>query len=162
SAYTGYVDIKARYLFFYFFGSRNDDVIFCTSGGESPNFGVYMERPCRIIDDNGVSHPESWNANSNIFCVDQLIGTGFSHAEYGEVVDIAAFIAIFFENFTQFKGGTLHMTSESHGWRCIPAFAAEIYEQNAMLTAADITPIKLESIMIGNGLTDFYTIWRPV
>jgi Serine carboxypeptidase len=39
SAYTGYIDIEARHLFFYFFESRNDpdkdDVIFWTNGGES-------------------------------------------------------------------------------------------------------------------------------
>jgi carboxypeptidase C (cathepsin A) len=86
----------------------------------------------------------------------------------GEVAkDIAAFIAIFFENFTQFEGRALHMASESYGVRVvlfltritlmgklkgryIPVFAAEIYDQNAMLTAAGITPINLQSIMIGN------------
>jgi hypothetical protein len=68
---------------------------------------------------------------------------------------------------TQFKGRTLHMASELHGVRVvlfltriklmrklkgryIPAFAAEIYDQNAMLTAAGITLINLQSIMIGN------------
>lgn len=37
-SYTGYIDVEARHLFFYFFESRNDpdkdDVIFWTSGGE--------------------------------------------------------------------------------------------------------------------------------
>ncbi|KAG2738667.1 alpha/beta-hydrolase, partial [Suillus brevipes Sb2] len=64
--------------------------------------------------------------------------------------DIVAFIAIFFENFTQFEGRALHMASESYGGRYIPVFAVEIYDQNAMLTAAGITPINLQSIMIGN------------
>jgi carboxypeptidase C (cathepsin A) len=81
--------------------------------------------------------------------------------------DIAAFIAIFFENFKQFKGRALHMASESYGvlivlfltkiklmgklkGRYIPVFAAEVYDQNAMLTAAGMTPINLQSIMIGN------------
>lgn len=40
SSYTGYIDIEARHLFFYFFESRNDpdkdDVIFWTNGGEFP------------------------------------------------------------------------------------------------------------------------------
>ncbi|KAG2123830.1 Alpha/Beta hydrolase protein [Suillus clintonianus] len=165
---------RARHLFFYFFESRNDpdkdDVIFWTNGGPgcSSNLGVYMELgPCRILDDNGtVFHPESWNSNANIFFVDQPIGTGFSYAEYGQTVstteeaakDVAAFIAIFFENFTQFRGRALHMASESYGGRYIPVFAAEVYDQNAMLIAAGITPISLQSIMIGNGLTDFYTM----
>ena len=36
-SFTGYIDIEARHLFFYFFESRNnpdkDDVIFWTNGG---------------------------------------------------------------------------------------------------------------------------------
>lgn len=39
-SYTGYIDIEARHLFFYFFESRsdpdNDDVILWTNGGEIP------------------------------------------------------------------------------------------------------------------------------
>jgi carboxypeptidase C (cathepsin A) len=43
--------------------------------------------PCRISDANGTKyHPESWNQNANVFFVDQPVGVGFSHAEYGESV----------------------------------------------------------------------------
>lgn len=174
NTYTGYIDIEARHLFFYFFESRNDpakdDVIFWTNGGPgcSSSLGVYVELgPCRVVNDTStVFHPESWNSNANIFFVDQPIGVGFSYADYGETVstteeaskDIAAFVAIFFENFTQFKGRAFHMAGESYGGRYVPVFAATVYDQNAMLTAAGITPINLQSIMIGNGLTDFYTM----
>ncbi|OAX41425.1 serine carboxypeptidase [Rhizopogon vinicolor AM-OR11-026] len=174
NSYSGYIDIQARHLFFYFFESRNDpakdDLIFWTNGGPgcSSSLGLFMELgPCRVLNDNGtVFHPESWNSNANVFFVDQPIGVGFSYADYGETVsttedaakDIAAFIAIFVENFSQFKGRALHMAGESYGGRYIPVFAAEVYDQNAMLTAAGITPINLQSIMIGNGLTDFYTM----
>jgi hypothetical protein len=34
--------------------------------------------------------------------------------------------------------------------RYVPVFAAAVYDQNAMLTAAGVTPINLQSIMIGN------------
>lgn len=38
SAYTGYIDVEARHLFFYFFESRSDpdkdDVILWTNGGK--------------------------------------------------------------------------------------------------------------------------------
>jgi carboxypeptidase C (cathepsin A) len=174
NAYTGYIDIEARHLFFYFFESRNDpakdDVIFWTNGGPgcSSSLGVYVELgPCRVVNDTStVFHPESWNSNANIFFVDQPIGVGFSYADYGETVstteeasqDIAAFVAIFFENFTQFKGRAFHMAGESYGGRYVPVFAAAVYDQNAMLTAAGVTPINLQSIMIGNGITDFYTM----
>lgn len=44
SVYTGYIDVEARHLFFYFFESRNDpatdDVIFWTNGGKFQSFDV--------------------------------------------------------------------------------------------------------------------------
>ena len=94
SAYTGYIDIEARHLFFYFFESRNDpdkdDVVFWTNGGPggSSAMGLFMELgPCRILDEKGPTfHPESWNSNANIFFIDQPVGVGFSYAEYGEFV----------------------------------------------------------------------------
>ena len=48
-AYTGYIDIEARHLFFYFFESRRDpdtdDIIFWTNGGPgaSSSMGLFME-----------------------------------------------------------------------------------------------------------------------
>ncbi|KAJ7259665.1 serine carboxypeptidase [Mycena rebaudengoi] len=171
-SYTGYIDIEARHIFFYFFESRNDpdtdDVIFWTNGGPgcSSSLGLFMELgPCRISDGNGTSfHPESWNTNANIFFVDQPIGVGFSYADYGETVgttedaakDIAAFVFVFFEHFSKFKGRPFHMTGESYGGRYVPVFAAEVYDQNARLLEAGYTPINLTSVMIGNGITDFY------
>jgi carboxypeptidase C (cathepsin A) len=123
--------------------------------------------PCRALSGNSTTyHPESWNTNANIFFVDQPIGVGFSYADYGETVstteeaakDIAAFVAIFFENFSRFKGRAFHMAGESYGGRYIPVFAAEIYDQNAKLAGAGLTPINLQSVMIGNGVTDYFTM----
>jgi carboxypeptidase C (cathepsin A) len=173
-AYTGYIDIQARHLFFYFFESRNDpatdDVIFWTNGGPgcSSSLGLFMELgPCRALTEDGTAyHPESWNTNANIFFIDQPVGVGFSYADYGESVstteeaakDIAAFVAIFFENFSQFKGRPFHMAGESYAGRYVPVFAAEIYDQNAKLVEAGLTPINLQSVMIGNGYVDHYTL----
>ncbi|KAL0567898.1 hypothetical protein V5O48_014094 [Marasmius crinis-equi] len=174
-AYTGYIDIEARHLFFYFFESRSnpdkDDVIFWTNGGPggSSSMGLFMELgPCRIVGTkNGPKmeyFKESWNSNANVFFIDQPVGVGFSYAEYGEFVgtteeaaqDIAAFVAIFFENFNQFKGRPFHMAGESYGGRYIPLFAAAVYDQNAALVEAGLAPVNLSSIMIGNGMTDYY------
>ncbi|KAK0188280.1 serine carboxypeptidase [Armillaria mellea] len=173
SAYTGYIDIEARHLFFYFFESRSDpdkdDVIFWTNGGPgcSSSLGLFMELgPCRVLDADGAKyHPESWNTNANIFFIDQPIGVGFSYAEYGETVstseeaaqDIAAFVAIFFTNFAQFNGRSFHMSGESYGGRYLPLFASAVYDNNAKLLAAGQTPINLTSVMIGNGITDSIT-----
>ncbi|ESK93491.1 hypothetical protein Moror_1683 [Moniliophthora roreri MCA 2997] len=172
NGYTGYIDIEARHLFFYFFESRSspekDDVIFWTNGGPgaSSSLGLFMELgPCRILDAKGPKfHPESWNSNANIFFIDQPIGVGFSYAEYGETVDtteeaakdIAAFVSIFFENFSQFKGRPFHMAGESFGGRYIPLFASAVYDQNTALIEAGLTPINLASAMIGNGATHWF------
>ncbi|THU80417.1 peptidase S10, serine carboxypeptidase [Dendrothele bispora CBS 962.96] len=175
NVYTGYLDVGAKHLFFYFFESRNDpakdDVIFWTNGGPgcSSSLGLLFELgPCRVLDDSGAKlHPDSWNTNASIFFVDQPIGVGFSYADYGETVDtseeaakdIAAFVSIFFENFNQFKGRAFHMAGESYGGRYIPLFASAIYDQNPQLVQNGFTPINLTSVMIGNGLTDRYTMF---
>ncbi|KAI0354049.1 serine carboxypeptidase [Trametes cingulata] len=175
-AYTGYIDVsEARHLFFYFFESRRDpdtdDVIFWTNGGPgaSSSMGLFMELgPCRVTSANSTEpNPYSWNEHANVFFVDQPVGVGFSYADYGESVgttfeaadDIAAFMAIFFEHFTKFQGRALHLAGESYGGRYIPVFAARIYDKNAQLVEAGITPINLTSIMIGNGCTDFSTMF---
>ncbi|TFY53350.1 hypothetical protein EVG20_g10154 [Dentipellis fragilis] len=171
SSYTGYIDIsEAKHLFFYFFESRSnpdkDDVIFWTNGGPgcSSALGLFMELgPCRVANSTTATyHPESWNSNANVFFIDQPVNVGFSYSEYGEHVDtteeaaedIAAFIVLFFENFPAFKGRALHMAGESYGGRYIPLFSAAIYDQNAALVEAGITPINLTSAIIGNGYTD--------
>ncbi|KAI0063122.1 serine carboxypeptidase [Artomyces pyxidatus] len=170
-SYSGYIDVEDKHLFFFFFESRSDpdsdDVIYWTNGspGGSASMGLFMELgPCRV--DNATEepkfHPESWNSKANILFVDQPIGTGFSYADNGRLLhttedaahDIAAFIAIFFENFQSFQGRALHMAGESYAGRFIPLFASAIYDQNTVLMEHGLTPINLVSAIIGNGQTD--------
>ncbi|EEB95125.1 hypothetical protein MPER_05954, partial [Moniliophthora perniciosa FA553] len=156
SAYTGYIDIEARHLFFYFFESRsnpeNDDVILWTNGGPggSSAIGLLVELgPCKIVGRNETHYnPFSWSNHSNIIFIDQPIGTGFSYADFGETVDtaeaaaidIAAFLAIFFEHFTKFKGNAFHFAGESYAGRMLPVFASTLYDQNAHLKEVGMTP----------------------
>lgn len=39
--------------------------------------------------------------------------------------------------------------------RYLPVFASEVYDQNKMLEKEGKTPINLQSLMIGNGVTNF-------
>ncbi|KAF5347055.1 hypothetical protein D9758_011617 [Tetrapyrgos nigripes] len=174
NTYTGYIDIEARHIFFYFFESRRDpekdDTIFWTAGGPggSSALAVFLGLgPCRITGDTETEyHHESWNEVANVFFVDQPIGTGFSYADRGESVstteeaaqDIAAFIAIFFENFIKFQGRPLHLAGASYAGRYLPLFASAVYDKNAYLKNVGITPINLKSIMINNGFTDYFTM----
>ncbi|KAJ7804149.1 Alpha/Beta hydrolase protein [Mycena olivaceomarginata] len=141
---TGYIDIEARHLFFYFFESRNDpdtdDVIFWTNGGPgcSSGVGLFMELgPCRVHNaENGtVFHPESWNSNANIFFIDQPSSTTEEAAQ-----DIAAFVAIFFSHFSKFQGRGFHIAGESYGngMTDVPTMNARLMQ----CTPASIPPSK--------------------
>ncbi|KAI0696431.1 serine carboxypeptidase [Cytidiella melzeri] len=162
--YTGYIDIEARHLFFYFFESRRnsteDDVILWTNGCSGASMGLFMEiGPCKVASsgDELVNNPWAWNELANIIFLDQPIGTGFSYADHGEFVstteeaakDIAAFVAIFFEHFSQLRGNKFHLAGESYGGRYLPIFGSEIHVGNAQLIAAGMTPINLSSIILG-------------
>ncbi|KLO18953.1 alpha/beta-hydrolase [Schizopora paradoxa] len=176
SAYTGYIDVGARHLFFYFFESRNDpdhdDVLLWTNGGPggSSAVGLFMELgPCTIVSPNETKYnPYSWNSKANIFFIDQPAGVGFSYDDFGRVVtgtdesavDIAAFVAIFFESFEAFKGRPFHLSGESYAGRYLPVYASAIYDQNVILEEKGLTPINLKSIAIGNGATDFFALFR--
>lgn len=51
------------------------------------------------------------------------IGVGYSYADYGQKVettdeaakDIQAFVALFFDTFSSFKGRPFHLSGESYG-----------------------------------------------
>ncbi|KAI0317738.1 peptidase S10 serine carboxypeptidase [Amylostereum chailletii] len=189
NGYTGYLDVDqgSKHLFFYFFESRRnpdkDDVMMWINGGPgcSSSMGLLMELgPCNIDMNftstleslkqggNGtVWNPFSWNSEANIFFLDQPVGVGFSYADHGETVEttedaaknIHAFISIFFETFSQFQGRPLHLSGESYGGRYLPVFASEIYDQNRIAAKSGRPTINLQSVIIGNGITDISTLY---
>ncbi|KAI0772253.1 serine carboxypeptidase [Irpex lacteus] len=126
NAYTGYIDIAARHLFFYFFESRRepstDDVIFWTNGGPGCSSSVGC----------------SWRTSTT----------------EEAARDIGAFMLLFFEHFTSFKGRAFHMAGESYGCRAVPTYAAYIVDQNKRLAEVGVEPINLKSIILANGCTD--------
>ncbi|KAI0751275.1 peptidase S10 serine carboxypeptidase [Daedaleopsis nitida] len=179
NAYTGYLDVDdgAKHLFFYFFESRrdpaNDDVMMWINGGPgcSSSMGLLMELgPCSIdmknASGNGtIWNPYSWNAETNIFFLDQPVGVGFSYADFGETVEttedaaknVHAFLTIFFEAFSDFKGRPLHLAGESYGGRYLPAFASYVYDQNQIARSEGRETLNLTSVLIGNGIVDVST-----
>lgn len=48
------------------------------------------------------------------------------------------------------------MAGESYGGRYLPIFASAVYDNNAALKKAGKEPINLQSVMIGNGMTDAF------
>jgi carboxypeptidase C (cathepsin A) len=66
--------------------------------------------------------------------LDQPAGVGFIYADCGEHVgttegaalDIAAFVALFFQTFANIKGRVFHLASKSYGGRYPPVFARAI------------------------------------
>ncbi|KAG9119288.1 hypothetical protein FRC07_005744 [Ceratobasidium sp. 392] len=178
--YSGYLDVDygAKHLFFYFFESRNqpdtDPVLMWINGGPgcSSSLGLFMELgPCSIrgppkSGSNGTDwNPYSWNSKSNLFFLDQLLLLTDAK-DYGETVstteeaakNVQAFVTIFFETFSKFKGREFHMSGESYGGRYLPVFASEIVDQNKRAEANGFAPINLKSVLIGNGWTDFETM----
>ncbi|CAL1702100.1 unnamed protein product [Somion occarium] len=181
NVYTGYLDVDqgAKHLFFYFFESRRnpekDDVMMWINGGPgcSSAMGLLMELgPCSIDMNNSSTNgtlwnPHSWNSEANIFFLDQPVGVGFSYADYGETVEttedaarnIHAFVTIFFDMFSSFSGRPFHLSGESYGGRYLPSFASYIYDQNALAQARGQSTLNLQSVLIGNGITDISTLY---
>ncbi|EIN12211.1 alpha/beta-hydrolase [Punctularia strigosozonata HHB-11173 SS5] len=166
NVYSGYVDITgAKHLFFVYFESRrdpaNDDVVLWLNGGPggSGTLGMLMELgPCTVASANSTKlNPYSWNNEANLLFVEQPVGVGYSYAEYGETVyttadaakDIAAFLAILANGFSEFGAKPFHIAGESYGGRYVPWFAAELFDLNAELTARNLTAVNLQSILIG-------------
>lgn len=111
------------------------------------NIYLKCSGPCTIAEPHAVKYnPHSWNNNANIFFIDQPVGVGMSYHDLGpdhgtvcptlsllfrvwtddtlsqstteeSAIDIAAFMATFFETFKSFKGRRFHMTGESYGVR---------------------------------------------
>lgn len=181
NSYSGYIDTGGgKELFFYFFESRHkpkeDPVIMWINGGPgcSSSIGLFMELgPCTVNDNpKNVNDTKvndySWNERANIFFVDEPVNVGFSQTKNGQMVgtaeeagqDIAAFISIFFDTFKEFEGREFHMAGESYGGRYLPVFASAVHDNNKALVAAQKKPINLKSVMIGNGMTDAYSMNR--
>lgn len=172
--YSGYLDNEEddKHLFYWFFESRNDPkhdpVVLWLNGGPgcSSLTGLFMELgPSFIDEDRKVKYnPNSWNANASVIFLDQPVNVGYSYSS-GSVSDtvaagkdIYALLTLFFKQFPEYAKQSFHISGESYAGHYIPVFAAEILSHKKR-------NINLQSVLIGNGLTDGFTqyeYYRPM
>ncbi|KAH8915562.1 peptidase S10 serine carboxypeptidase [Atractiella rhizophila] len=175
--YSGYFDVGVKHhLFFWYFESRsdpvNDPLVLWLNGGPgcSSFTGLLTELgPCNIQEGgNGTDYNEwGWNEHANLIFLDQPVNVGYSWTE-GELVydsneagkDFYAFLQLFYSRFSQLQKNNFVIAGESYGGAYIPVFSRHIWDRNEELRTLqvqerqDVIEIPLESIMIGNGLTD--------
>ncbi|THY68808.1 carboxypeptidase Y-like protein A [Aureobasidium pullulans] len=172
--YSGYLDDEEddKHLFYWFFESRNDPkndpVILWLNGGPgcSSLTGLFMELgPSSINKDGSLKYnPSSWNANASVIFLDQPVNVGYSYSG-GSVTntvaagkDVYALLTLFFKQFPEYASQPFHISGESYAGHYIPVFASEILSHKKR-------NINLQSVLIGNGLTDGltqYPEYRPM
>ncbi|KAK5107518.1 hypothetical protein LTR62_001048 [Meristemomyces frigidus] len=172
--YSGYLDNdeEDKHLFYWFFESRNDPkndpVLLWLNGGPgcSSLTGLFMELGPSSVNKKGelVFNPSSWNANASVIFLDQPVNVGYSYS--GQSVsntvaagkDVYALLTLFFKQFPEYGSQPFHISGESYAGHYIPVFAAEILSHKKR-------NINLQSVLIGNGLTDGltqYEYYRPM
>ncbi|CAM1505608.1 Fc.00g112450.m01.CDS01 [Cosmosporella sp. VM-42] len=172
--YSGYLDDEEedKHLFYWFFESRNDPkndpVVLWLNGGPgcSSLTGLFLELGPASIDKKLkiVNNPYSWNNNASVIFLDQPVNVGFSYSG-GSVSntvaagkDVYALLTLFFKQFPEYAKQDFHIAGESYAGHYIPVFASEILSH-------EDRNINLQSVLIGNGLTDGYTqyaYYRPM
>ena len=172
--YAGYLDDDEddKHLFYWFFESRNDPandpVVLWLNGGPgcSSLTGLFMELgPASITPEGKVKHnPHSWNSNASVIFLDQPVNVGFSYSSnsvsntVAASKDIYALLTLFFKQFPEYAKQDFHIAGESYAGHYIPVFASEILSHKKR-------NINLQSVLIGNGLTDPYVqyeYYRPM
>ncbi|KAI2642864.1 Alpha/Beta hydrolase protein [Xylaria nigripes] len=172
--YAGYLDNNEddKHLFYWFFESRNDPkndpVVLWLNGGPgcSSMMGLFMELGPSSVDQSGTTkfNEYSWNKNASVIFLDQPVNVGYSYSSrsvsntVAASKDIYALLTLFFEQFPQYSKQPFHIFGESYAGHYIPVFASEILSHKNR-------NINLQSIGIGNGLTDpfnQYTKYRPM
>ncbi|KAJ7260949.1 carboxypeptidase C [Mycena haematopus] len=176
--YSGYLDIADdKHLFFWFFESRNtpstDPLVLWLNGGPgcSSSTGLLFELgPCFIANEgkNTTFNKYSWTSSANMIFLDQPVNVGFSYADDGTTVntspvagkDVYAFLELFLARFPEYSSSPCILAERAtREPTYLPNIASTIWAGNKQL---DLVPtpslkkINLESIMIGNGLTDPY------
>ncbi|KAJ7035925.1 serine carboxypeptidase, partial [Mycena alexandri] len=177
--YSGYLDIvQDKHLFFWFFESRSspssDPLVLWLNGGAgcSSMTGLLFELgPCNINRTEAGTvftsyNPHAWNSHANVIFLDQPVETGYSFSsdKSGHVkttpeaaLDVYAFLQLFVRRFEEYSTQPFHIAAESYGGHFAPHIASVVHHKNKELIHAPSSGflrLNLESIMLGNALTD--------
>ncbi|GAA5869162.1 hypothetical protein JCM16303_000378 [Sporobolomyces ruberrimus] len=173
-SYSGYLrtDQDAN-LFYWFFESRSktpekDPLVLWLNGGPgcSSMVGLLFELgPCTVANggQNTTYNPYSWTESANIVFLDSPVEVGYSYGNktvsnsHETALDVYAFFQLFYEKFPKFKDVPFHLAGESYAGTYIPHIAEVIQIFNQRKPTPSAVTIPLESVLIGNGLTDAYT-----
>ena len=115
-----------------------------------------------------IRNPYSWNERLNMIYLDEPIGTGFSYASDGSIVnsldklaeDVYAFLQLFMRAFPQYSTLPLHIAAESWGGHYGPSIAHLVHHQNLQMQRPVPGPfegqihLNLASLVLANGLTE--------
>lgn len=168
-SYNGYIQVNNQTgsaIYYHLFGYNNGTInnpqvplIFWFQGGPgcSGEIGLYAELgPFSVIRDGPdyrvIPRDKNWNKLGHTVFIDQPVGTGFSLAFKGEVLNTTAqaavhfqvFIARFFQVFPEFLQNEVYLTGESYAGHWIPAFA------NYLLTNTSNSYINLKGVALGD------------
>ncbi|GAA5905554.1 S10 family peptidase [Sporobolomyces salmoneus] len=178
-SYSGYLrtDQDAN-LFYWFFESRSknpekDPLVLWINGGPgcSSMTGLLFELgPCSIANGgkNTTYNPYSWTESANVVFLDSPVQVGYSYGgktvsnSQDTALDIYAFFQLFYEKFPKFKEVPFHIAGESYAGTYLPNIGSQIHAFNQKKPTPSAVTIPLESIMIGNGLTDAYTQFASI
>jgi len=172
--YSGYLDDEEndKHFFYWFFESRNDPendpVVLWLNGGPgcSSLTGLFMELgPSWMNKKVEVDfNPYSWNSNASVIFLDQPVNVGYSYSSdsvsntVAAGKDVYALLTLFFKQFPEYAKQDFHIAGESYAGHYIPVFASEILSHKKR-------NINLQSVLIGNGLTDGltqYEYYKPM
>lgn len=128
--------------------------------------GLFLELgPASIDKKRDVQYnPYSWNSNASVIFLDQPVNVGYSYSSssvsntIAAGKDVYALLTLFFKQFPQYASQPFHIAGESYAGHYIPVFAAEILSHKKR-------NINLQSVLIGNGLTDGltqYAYYKPM
>ncbi|GAA5938571.1 S10 family peptidase [Sporobolomyces koalae] len=178
-SYSGYLDIADdAHMFYWFFESRSkhpekDPLVLWINGGPgcSSMTGLLFELgPCAVANGgkNTTFNPYSWTESANVVFLDSPVQVGYSYGgkavsnSHDTAVDIYAFFQLFYEKFPKFKSNAFHISGESYAGTYLPNIASVIHNFNQNKPTPSAVTIPLESVLIGNGLTDAYTQFASV